>query len=161
MIQVQEFFDHLVHLCRLVDDDIAVELAAFLIVVDVVFQAFRITLNQSDRGFQLMCDIWEELAAHFINLRFFVNIFLQLNVRTFQLGNRLLKLFGHDIEVVSKLADLVFSAAHVAGIEVKGCHFFRNFGQLLHRTDDLAGDDPDHNGTDDDDRKKQRQNRRF
>ena len=24
--------------------------------------------------------------------------------------------------------------------------------QLLHRTDDLAGDDPDHNGTDDDDR---------
>ena len=81
-----------------------------------------------------------------------VNIFLQLNVRTFQLGNRLLKLFGHDIEVVSKLADLVFSAAHVTGIEVKGCQFFRNFGQLLHRTDDLAGDDPDHNGTDDDDR---------
>ena len=152
LVQVQEFFDHLVHLCRLVDDDIAVELAAFLVVVDVVFQAFRITLNQSDRGFQLMCDICEKLAAHFINLRFFVNIFLQLNVRTFQLGNRLLKLFGHDIEVVSKLADLVFSAAHVAGIEVKGCHFFRNFGQLLHRTDDLAGDDPDHNGTDDDDR---------
>ena len=57
LVQVQEFFDHLVHLCRLVDDDIAVELAAFLIVVDVVFQAFRITLNQSDRGFQLMCDI--------------------------------------------------------------------------------------------------------
>ena len=67
----------------------------------------------------------------------------------FDNGNRLLKLFGHDIEVVSKLADLVFSAAHVAGIEVKGCHFFRNFGQLLHRTDDLAGDDPDHNCTDD------------
>ena len=57
LVQVQEFFDHLVHLCRLVDDDIAVELAAFLIVIDVVFQAFRITLNQSDRGFQLMCDI--------------------------------------------------------------------------------------------------------
>ena len=38
LVQVQEFFDHLVHLCRLVDDDITVELAAFLIVVDVVFQ---------------------------------------------------------------------------------------------------------------------------
>ena len=55
--QVQQTFDDVIHLFRLVNDHVAVKVPALRVVVDIILQSFGLALNQSNRRFQLMGDI--------------------------------------------------------------------------------------------------------
>ena len=88
MIECQQFFNHIVHLRRLIHNDLTIEITAFCIVIDTFFQSFCISLDQCDRRFQLMRDIGKKFFSHLVDLDLFFDIILQLIIRCFQLRNR-------------------------------------------------------------------------
>ena len=122
LVQCEKLSDHVVHFRRFIYYDIAVEVSALLILSNVVLQTFGIARDQGNRRLQLMGDIVQELLAHLIDLGLALIVFLQLDICRLELTDRLLKLVGHDIEILSELIDLVVGMAGVSDIKIQFRH---------------------------------------
>jgi len=133
MIQCQQFPDHIVHLRRLIHNDLTIEITAFCIVIDTFFQSFCISLDQCDRRFQLMRDIGKKFFSHLVDLDLFFDIILQLIIRCFQLRNRPFQRLGHLVEMLAQLTNLILSAARIFCVKIKVCHAFGKLCQFLQR----------------------------
>ena len=78
LVQCEKVLNQLVHLGRLVNNNITIEIHALRIIIDILFQTLCISLYKSNRGFQLMGNIVQEFLSHFIDFYFVFNVFLQL-----------------------------------------------------------------------------------
>ena len=91
-----------------------------------------------------MRDVVQELLTHLVDLFFILNILEQLIVRRFQFGDRLLKLFRHAVEVLSKLIDLIARLAVIFRIKIQFTHLGRKLCQFTDRLRDTLCDHPNH-----------------
>ena len=78
----------------------------------------------------------EELVAHLFHLFLLLDILLELVIGTFELGDRLLQLFGHPVEVAPQDPDLIRSPARILCIKVQIRHFLREMRQFHQRLRD-------------------------
>ncbi len=78
LVERQELFHHDVHLGGFIHDDLTVEIPALHVVHDVIFEPFRVTLDQGDGRLQFMGYIIQEFLAHLIDLHLLGDVLLQL-----------------------------------------------------------------------------------
>ena len=148
LVQRQQLLHHAVHLLRLVHDHIAVKASALRVIVDRLRQPFRVSLNQGDRRLQFMGHIGEKLFAHLVNLFFFLNVLLQLVVRCFQFGDRLLQRLGQLVDILSQQPDFILLSARILCLELQLHHLLGNIAELLDGLADSAGGKPDDHAAD-------------
>ena len=85
LIERQELAHQGIHLSGFIDNDIAVIVPGFRIVIDAVLQALRVPLDQGQRGLELMGNIGKKFPALIIHFYLFIQISLKLIIRRLKL----------------------------------------------------------------------------
>ena len=133
LIKGKEVFYQSIHLRRLVHNHIAVKVPALLIVIDSLFQPFRIALYQCNRCLKFMRNIGEELPASLVHLVLSLNILQKLVVGRTQFGDRLFQYLRHFINVIAEYGNFRLVISLIFGLEIQMLHPLRNIGQLENR----------------------------
>ena len=121
-IQIQEFHNKGIHLCRFIRDHITVKLPALRIIIDGILQSLGISLDQGKRSLQLMGHMGQEFRTHLLDPFLLLNILGKTCICGFQFGDGLLQFHGQFIHTVSQLPDLVLSILRSSDVKIQFCH---------------------------------------
>ena len=100
-----------------------------------------------------MRNIIQKLLTHPVNLFLIFDVLKELIVRWFKLWDCLFQLFGHSVEVLSKLINLITCLAVILCIKIQFTHLGRKPRQFTDRLCDTLRDHPDHQSAQSNDHK--------
>ena len=113
------FFDQLGHFLRFVLNYFTIVVPVFRAGGNVFAQAFSIILNQRNRRLELVGNVGDKGTVCFVLLFLLPDIPLQTKICCTQFGNDPFQRFGHGVDAVAQIGQLISSVAVVAITEIQ------------------------------------------